>query len=174
MMLLKTVAPGESSGEMEKFYQAFIDSVGMVPPPFIMCSASPGIQALQAQILDYYREKSNLSPLLMGLIRYLTAVALEMGPCVEFNARALTVYGLTEEQVADLKMNPATAPLDEKEGWLLAFVIKAVRAPETVSDSHINKLKDLSWTDTDIFDALYISCMMVGMGTMMKALKVND
>lgn len=173
-MLLKTVGPGESSGEMEKIYQAFVDTVGMVSPPFLMLSASPGIQALQAKTINYYTEYSNLSPLLMALIRYLTAVALEMGPCVEFNARTLTAHGLTEEQVADLKMNPAAAPLDEKNGWLLAFVIKAVRTPETVSESHIVKLRELGWTDTDIFDALYLSCMMVGMGTMMKALKVND
>ena len=170
-MLLKTVGPGESSGEMEKVYQSFIDTVGMVPPPFLMYSASPGIQALQAKTINYYRERSNLSPLVMALIRYLTAAALEIGPCVEFNAKVLTMHGLTEEQVADLKLNPAAAPLDEKNGWLLAFVIKAVRAPETVSEGHIQKLRDLGWTDTDIFDALYISCMMVGMGTMMKALK---
>jgi alkylhydroperoxidase family enzyme len=113
----------------------------------------------------------SLSPLLMGLIRYLTAVALEMEPCVEYNARVLNVYGLTEEQVADLKVNPASAPLDEKDGWLLAFVIKAVRAPETISEGHIRKLRDLGWADADIFDGLYLSCMMVGTGTMMKALK---
>ena len=174
MSLLKTVSPGESSGEMEKIYQSFIDNVGMVPPLFIMYSASPGIQALQAQIIGYYRESSNLSPLLMALIRYLTAVAFEMEPCVEFNARVLTVLGMTEEEVADLKMNPAAAPLDEKDGWMLAFVLKAVRAPETVSEGHVQKLRHLGWTDTDIFDALYISCMMVGMGTMMKALKFEE
>ena len=127
-MLLKTVGPGESSGEMEKVYQSFIDTVGMVPPPFLMYSASPGIQALQAKTINYYRERSNLSPLVMALIRYLTAAALEIGPCVEFNAKVLTMHGLTEEQVADLKLNPAAAPLDEKNGWLLAFVIKAEQA----------------------------------------------
>ena len=173
-MLLKTVGPGEASGEIEKIYQAFLDTVGMVPPPFLMYSASPGIQALQADTIQYYRERSSLSPLLMALIRYLTAAALEMEPCVEFNAKALTVHGLTEVQVADLKMNPAAAPLDEKDGWLLAFVIKAVRTPESVSESHVQKLKQLGWTDTDIFDALYISCMMVGMERMMKALKFGE
>ena len=173
-MLLKTVGPGEASGEIEKIYQAFLDTVGMVPPPFLMYSASPGIQALQADTIQYYRERSSLSPLLMALIRYLSAVALEIQPCIEFNAKALTVYGMTEVQVADLKMNPAAAPLDEKDGWLLAFVIKAVRTPESVSGSHIQKLRQLGWSDTDIFDALYISCMMVGMGTMMKALKFGE
>lgn len=50
-------------------------------------------------------------------------------------------------------------------------MIKAVRAPKTVSQGYVQKLKQLGWTDTDIFDALHISCMMVGMERMMKALK---
>ena len=170
-MLLKTYGPGEASPEIEKEYKSFIDTAGMVPPPFLMYSTSPGIQALQADTIHYYRESSNLSSLLMALIRYLTAIGLDLEPCIEYNTRALKVHGMSDEQVADLKMNPASAPLDEKDGWLLAFVIKAVRAPETVSEGHVQKLRQLGWTDTDIFDALYISCMMVGMGAMMKALK---
>jgi len=174
MSLLKTSGPGESSGEIEKIYQSFIDAVGMVPPPFLMYSTSPGIQALQAEVVRYYREKSNLSPMLLALIRYLTAVGLDLEPCIEFNARALKAQGVSDHQIADLQVNPATAPLDEKEGWLLAFVIKAVRAPETVSEGHVRKLRELGWTDADIFDALYISCMMVGMDRMMKALKADN
>jgi len=173
MSLLKTVGPDESTVEMKQFYQSFLDTVGMVPPPFVMYSTSPGIQALQAEIVRYYREKSNLSPLLLALIRYLMAVGLELEPCIEFNARALRSQGVSDEKIADLKMNPASAPLDEKDGWLLAFVIKAVRAPETVSEGHVRKLRDLGWTDGDIFDALYIPCMMVGMERMMKALKID-
>jgi alkylhydroperoxidase family enzyme len=171
MSLLKIIGPDEAAGETEEIYQSFIDNVGAVPPPLLMASTSPGIQALQAQISTYYRDRSGLSPLLMSLIRYLTAVALEMVPCIEFNAKALTLHGMTDEQVAHLRVNPAAAPLDEKEGWLLAFVIKALRAPETLAEGHISKLRQLGWTDKDIFDALYISCMLTGMDRMMKALK---
>ena len=40
-MLLKTFGPGEASPDIEKVYQSFLDTVGMVPPPFLMFSASP-------------------------------------------------------------------------------------------------------------------------------------
>ncbi len=171
MPLLKIVGPDEAAGETEQIYQSFIDTVGVIPPSLLMASTSPGIQALQAQISAYYRDRSGLSPLLMALIRYLTALALEMEQCIEFNARSLKLHGMTDEQVAHLRENPASAPLAEKEGWLLAFVIKALRAPETVSEGHVNKLRQLGWADKDIFDALYVSCMMAGMDRMMKALK---
>jgi alkylhydroperoxidase family enzyme len=173
LSLLKTIPPEEAPDELKPLYQGFMDTVGMVPPPFEMLSASPALQSLQAKLIGYYKEGSNLSPLLMALIRYLTAIALEMQPCVEFNAKALVLNGMSEEQIIALQTNPATAPVDEKEGWLLALVIKAIRAPETVSQVHVDKLRELGWTDTDIMDALYISCMMVGMNVMMKALKVE-
>jgi alkylhydroperoxidase family enzyme len=171
MSLLKTVPFDKVSDELKPLYQGFMDAIGAVPPPLAMLSASPALQSLQAQLIGYYRQGSNLSPLLQSLIRYLTAVAFDIQPCVEFNAKTLGLHGMSEEQIEDLNVSPAGAPLQELEGWMLAFVIKAVRAPETVSQSHIEKLRDLGWTDADILDALYISCMMVGMGMMMKALK---
>jgi alkylhydroperoxidase family enzyme len=174
MSLLKAVPPDETPENVQSVYNAFVDTVGMVPPPFEMLSASPALQSLQAKLIGYYKEGSNLSPLLMSLIRYLTASALEMQPCVEFNAKALALNGMSEEQIIALQTNPAAAPVGEKDGWLLALVIKAVRAPETLTESHVEKLKELGWTDADIMDALYISCMMVGMNVMMRALKVES
>lgn len=174
MSLLKTSGPGESPVEMERMYKSFLDTVGMVPPSFLMYSASPDIQALQGQVIAYYRERSNLSPLLTALIRYLTALALGLDPCVAFNRKILLAQGMTEEQVEELGIDPAAAPLDEKEGWMLALVIKAVRAPEAFSEGHVRKLRDLGWTDTDIFDALHLACMMVGMDRMVRALKCNE
>ncbi len=171
MPLLDMIGPAEASGEVKKLYASLLDSAGAVPPPLLLVSPSPGIQALQAQFMEYYQERSNLSPLLMTLLRYLTAVALEVAPCVEFNAGVLERLGFSPEQVAELASNPAAAPLQEKEGWLLAFAIKAVRAPDTVSAVHVDKLRDLGWTDSDLLEALYIPCMMVGMKALMKALK---
>jgi len=170
MTLLKAVPPGEATGGMEKIYRSFLDSVGAVPPPLLMASTSPAIQALQAQISDYYRDRSGLRPLFLTLLRYLTAVALEMEPCIKYNAGVLVRLGIKEEEVARIREDPGAAPLEEKEGWLLAFVIKALRAPETFSQSHVGKLRQLGWTDTEIFDALYASCMLVGMERMMRVL----
>jgi alkylhydroperoxidase family enzyme len=173
-MLLKTVAPGESSGDMEDLYRSIIDVAGAVPAPMVMYSASPALQAIQAQLLAYYQNHPGLTPLLKTLIRYLTALGLEMEPCVEFNANLLKAQGMTDEQIDELKFNPAAAPLNEKEGWLLAFVIKAVRSPESVSEGYIEKLRALGWSDSDVFDALNMATTMLGSATMMEVLKFRE
>jgi alkylhydroperoxidase family enzyme len=173
LSLLKTVPSENAPDELQPLIQWFMDTVGLVPPSLNLLSTNPALQSLQAILISYYREASNLSSRLQGLIRYLTAVALEVEPYIQFTARALAVHGMTEEQIAALRVNPAAAPLDEREGWLLALVIKAVRTPETFSEGHVAKLRDLGWTDTDILDALYLSFTMVGMAGLMKALKVE-
>ena len=173
MSLLKTVTSENAPDELQPLYQWYMDVVGMVPPSLDLLSTNPALQSLQAILVSYYREASNLSSRLQGLIRYLTAVALEAEPYFQFTARSLAVHGMTEEEIAALRVNPAMAPLDEREGWLLALVIKAVRTPETFSEEHVAKLRDLGWTDTDILDALYLSFTMVGMAGLMKALKVE-
>ena len=170
-MLLKTFGPGKASPDVEKVYNSFLENVGAIPPPFLIYSASPAIQSIQAQLITYFREGSGLSPLLTALIRYLTAVMLDLEPCIEFNTRVLTAHGLTEEQIEGVRVNPATAPIGEKDGWMLAYVIKSVQSPESDLEGHVNKLREMGWTDIDVFDALYIACMMVGMERMMKALK---
>lgn len=173
MPLLPTSGPGEASPEIEEIYQSFLDTVGIVPPPFLMLSTSPGLQAGQAGIIRYYRENSGLSPLLVALVRLLTAVALGMETCVEFNARALTSLGLTTELVDRIKADPAQAPLGERDGWMLAFAVKAVQEPDADFGGHTLKLKELGWSDADILDALYIPCMMAGMDRMMRVLEIK-
>ncbi|UCG38981.1 MAG: hypothetical protein JSV00_01745 [bacterium] len=173
MSLLEIPGPDAAVGEIRDLYQGFLDSVGMIPPPLLMLGTSPGLQSIQAQVIRYYRERSNLSPLLMGLVRYLTAAALGMPSCVAFNAKVLQAQGLSREQIDGLMESPSAAPLDERDGWLLALAVKAVRAPDTISESHIAKLRDLGWSDADILDALYLASMMVGLGTVMRALKFH-
>lgn len=174
MSLLKKIPPEQVPDEVKLLYEEFLRSPGMIPPPFDLLSVSPGLQTLQAGLIGYYRQGSRISALLQALIRYLAAVAMDIPQCVRFNEKVLALHGMPEDRIRDLRTNPAAAPLEEKEGWLLALVIKAVRAPETLTGDHVEKLRDLGWTDADILDALYLACMMVGMGVMMKALKAEE
>ena len=159
---------------MVERYRPILDQVGAVPPPLVLFSASPGLQALQSRTFEYYMAHPNLSPKLKTLIRYLVAVALNMPLCAEFNAHVLEKLGMTREQVAELTVNPAFAPLEEKEGWLLAFVVSAVRDPDGVSESHVANLRDLGWSDSDIFDALNLAALMKGSAVLMKAFKFDE
>jgi alkylhydroperoxidase family enzyme len=170
MSLLKTVEPGKATGDVKRLYDMFTETVGMVPEPLVMFSASPGLLAIQEQMVGYYQNDSSLDPMLMALIRYLTAVTLGLKCCIEFNSEVLKKLGMNEEEITALADNPGRAPIKEKEGWLLALVVIATRTPERVTQSHIDNLHNHGWTDTDILDALFIVARMTGVNLMMKAL----
>ncbi len=170
MGLIKTVEPGKATGDVKRLYDMFTETVGMVPEPLVMFSASPGLLAIQEQMVKYYHTESHLSPILTALIRYLTAVTLDLKCCVEFNSEVLKKLGMSGEEITALADNPGRAPIQEKEGWLLALVVIATRTPERVTQSHIDNLHNHGWTDTDILDALFIATRMTAVNLMMKAL----
>ena len=172
MSLLKTVPPEEAAGGMKRVYESFSSSLGMVPPPLIASSTSPVLQALLASCLIYYNEHRTLSQKLIACIRYYTSVFYGLDPCLEFNRQALRSLGLDDGRIALLGTDPGSADLKKKEKALFLLVVKAMREPASVGEGNIRDLKEMGWTDSDIFDALNVSGVMIGPGLMMKALKV--
>ncbi len=57
---------------------------------------------------------------------------------------------------------------------MLAFVMKAIKTPETVAKEDIDKLHDFGWTDADMLDALAHGTNMIGASIMMKTFKMDQ
>jgi alkylhydroperoxidase family enzyme len=170
MAFLKTIKPEEAEGTTSEIYDMFMERVGVVPGPMEMFSASPGLMAAQLPMIGYYQQESALSPMLTTLICFLTSLVLDIPSCVEFNTQVLLKLGLTEEKIEAIAANPANAPVEEKEGWMLALVMAALRDPASVSEGHIVNLRGQGWSDADILDALYMSTRLIGLSATMKAL----
>jgi hypothetical protein len=173
MSLLKMTPPEEAAGGMKRIYDSFSNAMGMIPPPLIASSTSPVLQALLASCLIYYNEHRTLSQKLIAHIRYCTSVIFDLPQCTAFSKSALRLHGLNDHEIERLRIDPDSAELKEKEKMIFSFCIKAIRDPESVSQEDIRRLKDVQWTDSDIFDALNVMAVMVGPGLVMKALKVK-
>ena len=172
MSLLKIVPPEEAAGGMKRVYDSFSSSLGMVPPPLLASSASPVLQALLASCLIYYNEHRTLSQKLIASIRYSTAVIFDIDPCLEFARKALVSIGLDDPRIEMLGTDPESSDLKGKDKAMFLFAVKAMREPGSVNRDDIRRLKEMGWTDADIFDALNVTAVMIGPGLMMKALKV--
>ncbi len=57
---------------------------------------------------------------------------------------------------------------------MLAFVMKAVKTPDTVGNEDIDQLHKLGWTDNDILDALTHGTNMIGSSILMKTFKMDQ
>ena len=140
MALINTVSPEKAEGDMKEAYDMFMKNLGVIPKPLEMMSASPAIFSYQLQRIQYYTNHPTLSFALLSHIRYLVAHNLNYSFCMDFNKLMLKKQGLEDDDIHKMEADPTKSLLEEKESALLAFVVKAVKAPNSVDADEINRL----------------------------------
>jgi alkylhydroperoxidase family enzyme len=174
MALIQTVSPENAQGDAKEIYDTMQKNIGMVPAPMQLASASPWLMKIMWQSVQYYTQHPNLSFGLLSTIRYLVAQQYDYAFCTSFNKNFLMMQGMSEDDIQKIVEDPLQAPLDDKDRAMLAFVMKAIKAPDAVAEEDMTQLRDLGWTDTDILDALTHGTNMIGSSILMKAFKMDQ
>jgi hypothetical protein len=170
MFILKHVKPEEATGKVAEAYGVLPPGMP-VPDPLVMMSASPDLALLQSNIMRYFIGQEKLDMGLLATIRYLVAAEYNYPWCLNFNAHLLQMAGgMSPAELEKMRANPESAPLEEFQKELVLFVLKALKTPEKVTQAEVEKLRQLGWTDQNIFDAVYHGATMVAMSYMFKAL----
>ena len=169
MFILNHVEPEEATGKVAEAYGVIPPGMP-VPEPLQMMSASPDLAYLQSIILRYFISQDKLDLGLLATIRYLVACEYDYPYCINFNAYLLQMAGgMTPEELESLRTNPEMALLEDFQKELVLFVLKAVKTPDEVTQADVEKLRQLGWSDRNIFDAVYHGTSMVAMSLMFKA-----
>jgi hypothetical protein len=174
MALINTVSPEKAEGSMKEAYDMFIQNLGVIPRPLEMMSASPGIFEHQLQRIRYYTDHPTLSFALLSHIRYLVAHNLNYSFCMDFNKLMLKKQGLEDDDIRKMEDDPTKSLLEEKESAMLAFVVKAVKAPSSVEAEEISHLKEMGWSDKDLVDALAHGVNMIDHSIMMEVFRMDQ
>lgn len=90
----------------------------------------------------------------MAMTRYLVSPEANCTFCIDMNEGFLANMGIDLEQVRAARNHPELAPVDNKEKALMLLALKSVEAPEEVSLSDIQSVRDLGWSDREIFDVI--------------------
>ena len=169
MFILNHVKPEEATGKVAEAYSVFPPEIP-VPEPMLMMSASPELASLQSNIIRYFRSQEKLDLGLLATIRYLVSSEFDYPYCRNFNAGLLQqAGGMSPADLENMRANPEKAPLEEDQKELVLFVLKAVKTPEKVTQTDVEKLRQLGWSDQNIFDATYHGASMVALSLMFKA-----
>jgi len=174
MALINTVPPEKAEGIIKEGYDMFMKRVGIIPRPLEMLSASPDLFELQLRRTEYFSKHPKLSFSLLAHIRYLVAHNLNYGFCMDFNRHILKKQGIEEDDIRKMELDPSQSLLEENENAMLAFVVKAVKAPDSISAEEIRNLKGLGWEDRDIMDALAQGVSMVDHSVMMQVFQMDQ
>lgn len=175
MSIISTVTPDQASGKVAEVYGQIQQMMGRVPNAFQLYSSSPVLLEQQMQQIAYYMQHPALSFPLLAMVRMLVSQHNDCQYCVGFNEGMLMqMAGLTPEQVAATRSNPADAPLPDRDKAMLLFVLKATQTPRMADKSDLDQLRALGWSDGDIVDAVYHGARNVAVDIVFNAFKIDN
>ena len=73
-----------------------------------------------------------------------------------------------------MEADPTKSLLEDNDSAMLAFVVKAAKAPSSVEADEIRKLKEMGWTDKDLVDALAHGVSMIDHSIMMEVFQMDQ
>lgn len=174
MALIQTTSPEKAQGKLAELYGEVEQMFGVVPDGVKLLGVSPGILDNQIQIMGHYHGHPTLTTPLLAMIRMMVANACKSAYCMNMNSGLLQGAGLTREQIDTALADPGKAPLAEKEKSMLLFVLKACDNPHSVTGADMDKLKNLGWTEKDIFEGVAHGARAVGTNIIFDTFKVGQ
>jgi hypothetical protein len=174
MPLINTVSPEHAEGIVQEAYELFKKRVGSIPKPLEMLSVSPELFELQFRRIQYLSKHPKLSFSLLAHIRYLVAHNLRYQFCTDFNKYILQKQGVSENDCKKMEQDPSQSLLEGHENAMLAFVVKSVNDPASVSSDEVENLKKMGWEDRDLVDALSQGVSMIDHSIMMQVFQMDQ
>jgi hypothetical protein len=174
MALINTVSLEKAEGSIKEAYAMFMNNIGIIPRPMEMMSASPALFDIQLQRIRYFSIHPTLSFPLLAHIRYLVAHNLNYPFCMDFNKHVLKKLGIGNVDIRRMEADPSQSLLEENESAMLAFVVRAVKNPGSVTAEDVKKLKDLGWEDRDMVDALSQGVSIIDHAIMMQVFQIDQ
>lgn len=167
MFLIDYVTPEKADGDVGMIYSQFPPEVG-VPAPVQLYSASEDYLLKQMGVLKGYMDNEAYTPALLTALRFVGASTACFGFCTDFNRSLLGKMGLKTAEIDALRTDPSQG-FEPKEATLIAFVSKAITAPDKVVSADIDTVRDRGWTDEQIFECTAYAAQMNTLGTVYRA-----
>lgn len=174
MALVTTVAPEKAEGVIKEGYEMFMKNVGAIPQPMQLMSISPQLFELQLKRIRYFGKHPKLSFALLAHIRYLAAQTLDYGYCMDLNRHFLKKLGNDDDNIRAMEQDSSKSLLEESEGAMLDFVIRAMKKPTAITAADIARLKELGWEERDMVDALAQGVGMIDHAIMMQVFQIDQ
>lgn len=171
MTLIKTMSPEKAEGEIKKGYDRFTEKGVDVPDPLRLYSSSPGLFDFIIKRNQYYSNHPNLSFALLAHIRYFVSAKLDYPFCCTHNKKLILMQGVEEPEFEKMGLDPDKSMLEENEKKMVAFVLHAMDAPDSIDKKDMDILHEAGWEDSDIFDALAQGVGMIDHNIFMKVFK---
>lgn len=168
MFSLKYQTPEQATEDVAKIYDHFTLKRSPVPAPLQLMSTSPGLLKVFFEQIKYFMNHEALSFPMLAAIRFLAAQEVCFDHCSHLNRFWLSKTGLSEMDIADLAAGRNVEAFSEGENALLLTVAKVLRK-ERITETEVQRLRDLGWKDSDVLDACAQGTNMIGTSCLFEA-----
>lgn len=174
MPIIKTIEPEEATGELANLYKVVKAMWGTVGNNAQLVSVSPELLRQQIDFIKFYRNHPTLSMPLLAAIRIMVSSGEECQFCIDYNTGMLiNLAGWTFDQVTEMRKDPNSANLPEREIAMLNLAIKAIRNAHGVSANDLDTLREMEWSDSDILEAVNHATRMLATDIIFNTFKIE-
>lgn len=150
-MFIKTIEPGEATGELAALYEAEAKSMGHIMQATQCWSARPDIIIPVENLLHQIRDGFSLGLLNFRLITFVAAQHVPSSYCSHVYFRALSGM-IGRDQTLAVRRDYRNAGLDNQQIEMLTYTEQIIRNASQITNADIQRLRNVGFTDLNIAD----------------------
>ncbi len=141
--------------EMQSILETKRKEFGILPIHWeLLASLAPKRFEMFMQEITYLLNHPHINPDFFAMLRLHIANREEFSYCKSFNTKLLLARRYDKKSLKELKEDIGAIPLDAKHKLLAKNAVKAIYQAEEFCIDDIEELKNLGWSDSDIYDAI--------------------
>ncbi len=150
-MFIKTIEPGEATGELAALYEAEAKSMGHIMQATQCWSARPDIIIPVENLLHQIRDGFSLGLLNFRLVTFVAAQHVPSSYCSHVYFRALSGM-IGRDQTLAVRRDFRNAGLDNQQIEMLTYTEQIMRNASQITNADIQRLRNVGFTDLNIAD----------------------
>lgn len=163
----------DATGKVSEIYTEITKSFGMVPNLFKAMALKPDI--LEANFMKFkaIMTQGVLPRDLKEMVAVVVSQANCCSYCVDAHSAALKMMGFPRERILQLLDNVNSTDISSEYKTVLNLAIKATREPHKISESEVQELKDLGYSDADFVEFISVVDLFTSFNKFLDALQVE-
>jgi len=163
----------EVKGKAGEMFAEITKTFGMVPNLFKAMALKPDI--LEANFMKFkaIMTQGELPRDLKEMVAVVVSQANSCSYCVDAHSAALKMMGFPREKILQLLDNVNSADISPAHKTLLNLAIKATREPHKISESEVQQLRDLGYSDANFVEFISVVDLFTSFNIFLDSLQVE-
>jgi hypothetical protein len=173
MSLISYVKKEEATGPIAEIYEMLEQRIQVIPNVVQFYTASPELFGKFMNLIGHYIDHPTLDTATVAYIRMLISHKEDATYCVLLQSGILRSLEIPDQDLELAREDYTRVNLPEKSRALVCFVLDQMFDKLTDTRARINELKELGWSEKDIFEASVMGAIQKGMVNVIKSFEVE-